>query len=53
MGVLNLLKVDNETRIGFCKILDARQFFSLSLKPDVHRAWLARGGRKRLKSLRI
>ena len=53
MGVLNLLKVVNETRIGFCKVKEVAQFFSLSLKPNVHSVWLARGGRKRLKALRI
>ena len=53
MGVLNLLKVVNETRIGFCKVKEVAQFFSLSLKPNVHSVWLARGGRKRLKAIRI
>ena len=29
------------------------QFFSLLLKPNVHSVWLARGGRKRSKAIRI
>ena len=29
------------------------QFLSLSLKPNVHCVWLAKGGRKRLKAERI
>ena len=29
------------------------QFFSLSLKPNVLGVWLAKGGRKRSKSIRI
>ena len=53
MGVLNLLKVVNETRLGFFKNQEARQFFSLLLKPDVYSVWLARSGRKRLKMTRI
>ena len=50
MGVLNLLKVVNETRVGFAKV---RKFFNLLLKPNVHSVWLARGGRKRSKATRI
>ena len=53
MGVLNLLKVVNNTRSGFCKIQEARQFFSLLLKPDVHSVWLDRGGIKRSNATRI
>ena len=52
-GVLNLLKVVNNTRIGYCKVKEVAQFFSLSLKPNVLCVWLAKGGRKRLKSIRI
>ena len=43
MGVLNLLKVVNETRVGYCKAEEARQFFRLLKKPDVHSVWLAKG----------
>ena len=50
MGVLNLLKVVNETRVGYCKAYEARQFFRLLKKPDVHSVWLAKGGRKRVES---
>ena len=46
MGFLNLLKVVNETRVGFAKFRRFRQFFSLLRKPDVHSVWLAKGGRK-------
>ena len=53
MGVHNLLKVVNETRSGFCKVYEVRQFFILLLKPNVHSVWLVRGGRKRLKATRI
>ena len=57
MGVRNLLKVVNETRIGFTKFRRLGSFlayfFSLLLKPDVHSVWLARDGRKRSKSARI
>ena len=53
MGVLNLLKVVNETRVGYCKAKGVVQFFSLLLKPIVLSVWLARGGRKRSKSIRI
>ena len=53
MGVLNLLKVVNETRVGFAKLRRLGSSFSLLLKPDVHRVWLARGGRKRSKVTRI
>ena len=54
MGVLNLLKVVNNTRSGFARFrrLDSF-FFSLSLKPNVHSVWLARGGRKRSKAIRF
>ena len=52
-GVLNLLKVVNNTTIGYCKVKEVAQFFSLSLKPNVLCVWLAKGGRKRLKSIRI
>ena len=53
MGFLNLLKVVNETRVGFAKFRRFRQFFSLLTKPDVHSVWLAKGGRRRMKTLRI
>ena len=46
MGALNLLKVVNETRVGYCKAWEARQCFRLLKKPDVHSVWLAKGGRK-------
>ena len=52
-GVLNLLKVVNNTGIGYCKVKEVAQFFSLSLKPNVLCVWLAKGGRKRSKSIRI
>ena len=45
MGVLNLLQVINETRVGFTMFR-----FSLLLKTDVHCVWLAKGGRKRAKT---
>ena len=50
MGVLNLLKVVNEARVGYSKAKKARQFSRLLKKPDVHCVWLAKGGRKRLKA---
>ena len=53
MGFLNLLKVVNETRVGFAKFKRFRQFFSLLRKPDVHSVWLAKGGRRRLKTMRL
>ena len=53
MGVLNLLKVVNEARLGYCKAYEARQFSRLLKKPDVHCVWLAKGRRKRLKAARI
>ena len=53
MGVFNLLKVVNETRVGYCKAKEARQFLKLLKKPDVHSVWLAKGGRKRSKTARI
>ena len=40
MGVLNLLKVVNETRSGFCKVQEVSQFFSFLLKPNVYSVWL-------------
>ena len=46
--VLNLLKVVNNTRIGYCKVKEVAQFFSLSLKPNVLGVWLAKGERKRV-----
>ena len=49
MGALNLLKVVNETRVGYYKASEARRFFRLLKKPDVHSVWLAKGGRKRVK----
>ena len=52
MGILNLLKVVNETRLSSCKAQEARQFFRLLLKPNVHCVWLAKGGRKRLRTMR-
>ena len=36
-----------------CKLREGAQFFSLSLKSNVLCVWLAKGGRKRLKSIRI
>ena len=48
-GVLNLLKVVNNTRIGYFKVKEVAQFFSLSFKPNVLGVWLAKGGRKRSK----
>ena len=53
MGVLNILKVVNETGVGYCKVKEVAQFFSLSLKPNVLGVWLAKGGRKMLNSTRI
>ena len=53
MGILNLLKVVNETRLSSCKAQEARQFFRLLLKPNVHYVWLAKGGRKRLRTMRL
>ena len=53
MGVLNLLKVLNNTRIGYCKVLMVAQFFSLSLKPNVLDVWLDEGGRKMVESNKI
>ena len=50
MGVLNLLKVVNETRLGYCKVKEVAQFFSLSLKPNVLGVWLAKGRRKMVES---
>ena len=50
MGVLNLLKVVNETRVGYCKAKGVAQFFSLSLKPNVLGVWLAKGRRKMVES---
>ena len=52
-GVLNLLKVVNNTRIGYCKAKEVAQFFSLSLKPNVLGVWLAKGGRERSKTIII
>ena len=43
----------NNTRSGFYKVWEARQFFSLLLKPNVYSVWLVKGGRKRLKTTRI
>ena len=53
MGFLNLLKVVNEIRVGFAKFRRFGQFFSLLRKPDVHSVWLAKGGRRRLKTMRL
>ena len=50
MGVLNLLKVVNETRVGYCKTYEARQFSKLLKKPDVHNVWLDIGGIKMVES---
>ena len=50
IGVLNLLKVVNNTRIGYSIVKEVAQFFSLSLKPDVLGVWLAKGGRKMVES---
>ena len=35
------------------QIKEVAQFFSLSLKPNVLGVWLAKGGRKRSKSIRV
>ena len=53
MGFLNLLKVVNKTRVGVAKFRRFRQFFSLLRKPDVHSVWLAKGVRRRLKTMRL
>ena len=53
MGILNLFKVANETRSSYCKAYEARQFFRLLLQPNVHCVWLAKGGRKMLKTMRL
>ena len=53
MGFLNLLKVLNETRVCFEKFMRFRQFFSSLRKPDVHSVWLAKRGRRRLKTMRL
>ena len=53
MGVLNLFKVVNKTRVGFAKLRRLGSSFSLLLKPNVHRVRLAKGGRKRSKVTRI
>ena len=50
MGVLNLLKVVNETRVCYCKAYEARQFFNIFLKIDVQCVWLDKGGRKIVES---
>ena len=50
MGVLNLLKAVNKTMVGYCKVKEAAQFFSLSLKPNVFGVWIAKGGRKMVES---
>ena len=34
------------TRSDFFKVYEARQFVSLSLKTNVHSAWIAQSGRK-------
>ena len=52
-GVLNLIKAVNETRVGYFKVKEVAQFFSLSLKPNVLGVWLAKGERKRSKSTRV
>ena len=49
-GVLNLLKVVNETRVGYWKVKEVAHFFSLSLKPNVLSVWLAKGIRKMVES---
>ena len=49
-GVLNLLKVVNETRVDFAKFRRLAIFYNLLLKPDVDSVLLAKGGRKRVKS---
>ena len=53
MGILNLFKVVNETKVGFEKWRRLGSSFSLLLKPNVHRVWLARCGIKRSKVTRI
>ena len=53
IGILYLLKAVNGTRIGYCKVKEVAQFFSLSLKPNMLCVWLEKGGRKRSKSIRI
>ena len=51
LGVLNLLQVVNETR--FCEVRGARQFPSVLKKTDVHCVWLAKSGRRRMKTMRF
>ena len=53
MGFFNLLKVVNETRVGFANFRRFRQFFSLLRKPNVHSVWLAKGGRRWMKTMRL
>ena len=48
--VLNLLKVVNNTRIGYCIVKEVARFFNLSLKPNVLGVWLDEGGRKMVES---
>ena len=52
-GGLYLLKEVKSTRLGFCMAQEAKQFFSSSMKPNVHSVWLAQSGRKRLKAKEI
>ena len=52
-GPLNLLQVVNETRVDFAKKEGARQFLSLLKKTDVRCVWLAKSGRRRLKTMRL
>ena len=52
MGNQNLLQVVNETRVGLHGD-GAMQFLRLLKKTDVHDVWLAKGGRKRLNTMRL
>ena len=52
MGNQNLLHVVNETRVGLHGE-GAMQFLRLLKKTDVHGVGLAKGGRKRLNTMRL
>ena len=45
---LDLLKVVKGTRPDFCRAYEARQFFSLLMKSNVHGVWLVQSGRKKV-----
>ena len=53
MVVLYLLQVVNEDRSSSYKAQEARRFFRLLMKPNVHCVWLAKGGRKGVKTMRF